>query len=161
MFSFVQFINFYFIWCISKLCQYLDYFRFNFFLHHGLRPTNKIYNSFQFDLTIWCKNPCWFGSALSFPVSFSSENRNLNWGPRNLHKECAHPNRWGDKHTHTHSHFIPSKKDFWYIKVHRYNIFNFILFNFVIYFVNKYMFQNFVYIVLCIIPGLFFSAPWS
>ena len=50
-------------------------------------------------------------------------------------------------HTHTHAHFITSKKVFWYIKVRRYNIFNFILVYYILSFVNKYMFQNFIYIV--------------
>ena len=46
---------------------------------------------------------CWVWSALSFPVGFSSnfEKRSPSWGPRNLHKECAHSNGWSDKHAHT------------------------------------------------------------
>ena len=28
---------------------------------------------------------------------------NSTQGPRNLHKECAHPNGWRDKRTHTHT----------------------------------------------------------
>ena len=48
---------------------------------------------------------------------------------------------------HTHAHFIPAKKDFWYIKVRRYNIFNFILLYHILSFVNKNIFQKFVYIV--------------
>ena len=37
------------------------------------------------------------------------EKRSRNWGPRNLHKECAHPNRWRDKHTHTHTPIYKKK----------------------------------------------------
>ena len=96
---FQDFVN---IWIISGL---------TFFLHHGLRSTDIIFNQFQFQ---------------------------------------------------THAHFIPAKIDFWYIKVCRYNIFNFILFNFMLSFVNKNMFQNFVYIVnLHYFRSNFFSSPWS
>ena len=37
------------------------------------------------------------------PSRFQSkfEKKKPNWGPRNLQKECAHPNGWRDKHTHT------------------------------------------------------------
>ena len=51
---------------------------------------------------MWCWNSCWVGSALSFPVGFSSNSKKWSpiWGPRNLQKECAHPNGWRDKHTH-------------------------------------------------------------
>ena len=31
---------------------------------------------------------------------FKFKKRSPNWGTRNLHKECAHPNGWRDKHTH-------------------------------------------------------------
>ena len=81
------------IWIISKL---------TFFLHHGLRPTDIKFNSFQF---------------------------------------------------HTHTHFIPAKKYFLYIKVCRYNIFNFIVVYLILYFVNKNMLQNIVYTAICIISG--------
>ena len=57
------FQNFVNIWIISGV---------TFFLHHGLRYTDIIYYSFQSNLTLRCKNSCWFGSAFSFPVSFSS-----------------------------------------------------------------------------------------
>ena len=50
---------------------------------------------------MWCWNSCRVGSALSFPVSFSSNSKKKRspiWGPRNLHMECAHPNGWRDKY---------------------------------------------------------------
>ena len=72
---------------VSKLCPYWNYFRSNFFLHHGLGSSDTKFDSFQF---------------------------------------------------HTHAHFIPGKKDFWYIKVRRYNIFNFILF-YIIFCKQKYV----------------------
>ena len=97
---FQDFVN---IWIISGL---------TFFLHHGLRFTDIIYNSFQSDSTIWCKNSCWVGSALSSKFEFKFEKRNLNWGPRNLYKECAHPNKWRDKHTHT------TCSDRWWVSVY-------------------------------------------
>ena len=91
-------------------------------------------------MTLWCKNSCGFGSVLSFPVSFSSnlKTENLIGVPGTSIKECVHPNRWRDEHTHTHAHFIPSKKDFWYIKVRRYNIFNLSLF-YIIFCKQKYV----------------------
>ena len=60
-------------------------------------------DGFLLAYTMWCWNSCWVGSALSFPVGFSSNSKKWspNWGPRNLQKECAHPNGWRDKHTHT------------------------------------------------------------
>ena len=48
---------------------------------------------------------------------------------------------------HTHAYFLPAKRDFLYIKVHEYNIFNLILIHFMSSFVKKHMLQNFVYIV--------------
>ena len=50
---------------------------------------------------------------------------------------------------HTHAHFIPAKKDFWYIKVRRYNIINFILFYSILSFVNKTL----SILSICIVSG--------
>ena len=63
-------------------------------------------DGFLLAYNMWCWNSCWVGSALSFPVDFSSNSkkRSPNWSPRNLHKECAHPNGWRDKHTRTFTH---------------------------------------------------------
>ena len=46
----------------------------------------------------------WVRTILPSRFQFKFEKRSPNWGPRNLHKECAHPNGWRDKHTHTHIH---------------------------------------------------------
>ena len=43
----------------------------------------------------------WVRTILPSRFHFKFEKRSPNWGPRNLHKECAHPNGWRDKHTHT------------------------------------------------------------
>ena len=42
----------------------------------------------------------WVRTILPSRFQYKSEKRSPNWGPKNLHKECVHPNRWGDKHTH-------------------------------------------------------------
>ena len=43
----------------------------------------------------------WVRTILPSRFQFKFEKRSPNWGPRNLHKECAHPSGWRDKHTHT------------------------------------------------------------
>ena len=47
----------------------------------------------------------WVRTVLPSRFQFKFEKRSPNWGPRNLHKECAHPNGWRDKHTHTQTLF--------------------------------------------------------
>ena len=41
----------------------------------------------------------WVHTILPSKFQLKLEKRSHNWGPRNLHKECALPNRWRDKHT--------------------------------------------------------------
>ena len=42
----------------------------------------------------------WVRTILPSRFQFKFEKRSPDWGPRNLHKECAHPSGWRDKHTH-------------------------------------------------------------
>ena len=90
------------------------------FLHHGLRSTDIMYNSFQFDSTIWHKSH--FGWVYR-KFQFKCEKKTLGVPITSI---MSVPTII-DEGINTHAHFKPSKKDFCYIKVYKDNIFNFII----------------------------------
>ena len=75
-------------------------------------------DGFLLAYTMWCWNSCWVGSALSFPVGFSSNSKKeAPIGVPGTSKRSV-PTLTGEGiNTHTHTQGVPSALSFWVVMI--------------------------------------------